>query len=287
MLTGRRTRPLPGAWSAGLTGRPRFEVIPLPGTGEQVLKHLPARATVTVTASPRRGLGPTVELATWLAARGVRAVPHLAARSVRDERELSETLDHLTRAGIDEVFVIGGDRDQPAGALAGGLDLLQAMAAVPHRFTVGIAGYPETHPKISDEVTVQAMADKRAHADYVVSQMCFEPSTLLEWVGQVRGRGIDLPIRIGVAGPASRTHLLRISARVGVGESIRVLGQHSSGLWALAGPGRWTPDPFLAELAPALADPGYGLKGLHIYTFNALAETAQWWEAMTATRSRR
>ena len=284
MLTGRRARRSSRAWSAGPVHQPRFEVIPLPGIGAQVLEYLPTEATVTVTASPRRGLGPTVELATWLAARGVHAVPHLAARSVRDRAELSQVLDRLADAGIGEVFVIGGDRDLPAGDFPGGLELLQEMAALPHRFTVGIAGYPETHPKIPDEDTVQAMSDKRAHADYVVSQMCFDADVLLDWIRQVRDRGVDLPIRIGVPGPASRTHLLRISTRVGVGESIRVLGHHRSGLWALAGLRRWTPDDFLAELAPAFTDPGYGLSGLHVYTFNAIADTAQWWATMTSTR---
>lgn len=285
MVTGRRMHRTAPRWPDLMVAEPRFEVLPLPGITEQVGQHLPAGAAVTVTASPGRGLAPTIEVATRLARRGLHAVPHLAARLVRDSAELGRILQELSMAGVREVFVIGGDSPRPIGEFAGALELLQAMSDLGHDFTVGVAGYPEPHPKIDDDVTVQAMWDKRPYASYVVSQMCFDARTLLEWVRRVRRRGMLLPIKVGVAGPASTHRLLRIGARVGVGESVRVLSHHRSGLWRLARPGPWRPDRLLEGLAPAFADSAYGLSGLHVYTFNAVAEAGRWWRDIATSPS--
>ena len=263
-------------WATELVRAPRFEVIPLPGIEEEIERYLPAHATITVTASPRRGLAPTLELATRLALRGVDAVPHLAARQVTGTAELQGILRALDAAGVREVFVIGGDLAEPVGEFSSALQLLQAMQSIGHDLTVGIAGYPESHPLIVDDVAVQEMWDKQAYASYIVSQMSFDARVVLEWVRRLRRRGIVLPVRIGVAGPVGTARLLRVGARVGVGDSLRVLGKHRGLLRHL--PGSWTPARLLDDLNPALADPGYGLAGLHVYTFNALAQTARWWQ---------
>lgn len=261
---------------------PRFEVIPIPGIEEEVVHHLPPHTTVTVTASPRRGLAPTLELTTRLALRGIEVVPHLAARQVRDTAELGSILRDLASAGVHEVFVIGGDAAEPTGEFGGSVDLLRAMEGLGHEFTVGIAGYPETHPKIIDDVTIQAMWDKRSHASYIVSQMCFDARVLLDWVRRVRRRGVGLPIRVGIAGPVSTARMLRVGARVGVGESMRVLSKNRGVMRQLARPGTWQLDLLLADLAPAFADSWYGFAGLHVYTFNAVADTGRWWQEATA-----
>lgn len=262
-----------------MTAGPRFEVIPLAGIAEEVRRHLPPPATITVTASPRQGLAATLQVATDLVADGYHVVPHLAARLVRDQVELKGILDGLMRDEIRETFVIAGDPVRPAGEFTGALDLLQAMADIGHDLTVGIAGYPETHPNIDDDVTIQAMRDKQVYASYLVSQMCFDAEVLLEWVEQVRARGVLLPIRVGMAGPARTSQLLKISTRIGVGQSVRTLTHHRGGVWHLAGPGRWRPDELLQQLAPAFDDER--LQGLHLYTFNAVQDTIAWWQDVT------
>ncbi len=147
---------------------------------------------------------------------------------------------------------------------------------------VGIAGYPETHPRISDDVTVQAMWDKRHYASYLVSQICFDPAVVVRWVERIRRRGVELPVHVGVPGPAATRQLLRVSRRVGVGESMRFLAHHGAGMLRLAGPGAWHPDRLLAGLAPHLQDPQMRLRGLHLYTFNDVATTEQWRRATLA-----
>lgn len=262
---------------------PRFEVIPLPGIADDIDRYLPAGATVTVTASPRRGLAPTVQLARRLADRGIHAVPHLAARYVTDTAELTGIVHDLEAAGVREVFVVGGDLRDPVGEFSSALQLLRAMERIGHEFTVGIAGYPETHPLIGDDVLVRALGDKQHYASYIVSQMSFEARVVREWVDQLRHRGITLPVRVGIAGPVGTARLLRIGARVGVGDSLRVLRKHRGMVQHVSG--SWTPGRLLADLAPAFADPSYNLIGLHIYTFNALAQTAEWWRDVGGRRS--
>ncbi len=262
--------------------RPRYEVLPLPGVEEEVAEHVPPQATVTVTASARQGMAATMALAERLVEGGHTVVPHLSARSVSDETELKEILDEIVRLGIREVFVVGGDADRPVGTFAGSLDLLAAMDRLGYQLDVGIAGYPETHPRISDDVTVQAMWDKRQYATYLVSQICFDPTVVVGWVERIRRRGVELPVYAGVPGPAATRQLLRVSRRVGVGQSMRFLAHHRAGMLRLARPGAWQPDRLVAGLAPHLADPHLRLRGLHLYTFNDVAATERWRQATLA-----
>jgi methylenetetrahydrofolate reductase (NADPH) len=262
--------------------RPRYEVLPLAGAVEQVGEHVPPGATVTVTASARRGMSATMALAAQLADRGLTVVPHLSARSISDEAHLKEILDEIVRLGIRGVFVVGGDADQPVGSFTGSFDLLIAMDQLGYDLDVGIAGYPETHPLISDDVTVQAMWDKRHYASYVVSQICFDPAVVVRWVERIRRRGVELPVYVGVPGPAATGQLLRVSRRVGVGESVRFLAHHRAGLLRLAWPGAWRPDRLVGGLAPHLDDQHLRLQGLHLYTFNDVAGAERWRRTLLA-----
>lgn len=242
------------------------------------MRHLPSGARVTITSSPRQGPSATIDLARALSSRGVAAVPHLAARAIRDERELAEILGSLSAAGVRELFVIAGDPAQPAGDFTGGLDLLTAIAEHDQPFVIGVGGHPEGHPFLSQEAAVRELAQKSAHASYLVTQMCFEAAPLLAWVVDLRDQGVDLPVRPGVAGPVGLGRLLRIGTKVGVGTSLRMLSSQRAGMRRLVTPGTWSPEALLEDLAEAYADPRYGLDGVHVYTFNALEETARWWD---------
>src|SRR5439155_18575989 len=134
-----------------------------------------------------------------LARRGFKVVPHLSARQVVDSSHLGEILARLGDAGIRDAFVVAGDRPEPLGEYPDALSLLSAMAARPHGIReIGIAGYPERHPFIDDDLTIQAMWDKRRFATYIVSNLCFDPRVITGWVGRVRRRGVELPIYIGL-----------------------------------------------------------------------------------------
>ena len=183
---------------------PRYEVFPAKGTEQAVLDWVPAGMTVTVTASPVKGLDATIELTERLAARGYRVVPHLAARSVADDAHLDAIVARLKAVGVDDVFVPGGDAPHPAGPFDGALPLLERLAEMGRPFSrIGITGYPESHPKIHDDVTIQAMWDKRRYASYIVSNVCFDAAGLGRWIQRIRGRGVTVAAVRG-AGRAGR-----------------------------------------------------------------------------------
>jgi methylenetetrahydrofolate reductase (NADPH) len=268
---------------ADLLTRVRYEVIPTNTIEEKVLEWVPRDVTVTVTASPAKGLTATIELAERLARAGYRVVPHLSARLVVDEVHLKEVVDRLQGAGIDDVFVPAGDADPHVGKYTAALPLLIDLAALGPTFArIGITGYPETHPRIDDDVTVQAMWDKRAHATYIVSNLCFDAKVLGDWITRVRRRHVTLPIQVGVAGPVERTKLLAMATKIGVGQSTRFVRQHASWFLRLTAPCGYSPDRLLRGLGRRLTSADSGVAGLHVFTFNQLAETEKWRQAAIA-----
>src|SRR5258708_8891158 len=131
---------------------------------------------------------------------------------------------------------------------------------------VGVTGYRQSHPKIDDDVTIQAMWDKRHHATYLVSNLCFNPAVLRKWIARVRARGVTLPLFVGIAGPVDRTRLVRMAARAGVAESARFLAGHAEGLLRLGTPGGYSADRLLERAGAPLAAPASAVEGLHRFT---------------------
>ncbi len=259
-----------------LLGNARYEVLPTASTEDKVLEHLPRERAITVTASPGKGLEATLDLAERLTGHGYAVVPHLAARMISGRTELGEIADRLTGKGITRVFVPGGDAE-PAGEYQDALGLLEDLAALGRPFAhVGITGYPETHPKIADDLTVQSMWDKRRYATHIVSNLTFDPAVVRDWLHRLRARGVTTPLLLGMPGPVDRTKLVAMAGRIGVGESTRFLVKHRGTLARLASPGGFTGERFLEKCAPALGEPGSLVEGLHVFTFNQIAETEAW-----------
>ena len=257
--------------------RPRYEVIPLPGIEDEVVEHVPRHVKLTVTASPKKGIGTTLELAERLAGEGFEVAPHLSARLIRDRVELGEILARLREAEIRDVFVVAGDAPEPAGEFEGSGALLGAMDEIGHGLEeVGITGYPESHPLISDETTIQAMYQKEPHATYITSQICFDTDTINDWVLRVRRRGVGLPIFVGMPGAVGMAKLVRISSNIGLGESARFLKKYGNWFWRMFMPGGYSPDALIKGMSASLGDPERKVRGFHIYTFNEVEKTEAW-----------
>lgn len=254
----------------------RFEILPLDGIEDEVLSHIGTDVTVTVTASPRKGLDPTLDLSERLVGAGYRVVPHLSARLVRDRSQLDEMLDRLLAAGVRDLFVPAGDAATPAGEFEEAADLLEAMGSRRAEFSeIGITGYPESHHVISDEETIRAMFAKAPMATHIVSQISFDAGAIAEWIANVRARGTHLPIWIGMPGSVDYTKLVRMSMKIGLGESARFLRSHGNWITRLL-TRQFKPDRLLRELTPTVADPASKVAGFHIYTFNEVARTERW-----------
>jgi methylenetetrahydrofolate reductase (NADPH) len=254
----------------------RYEVLPTASVEAKVLEEVPTTVRLTVTASPSMGLDRTIEMAERLTTQGYSVVPHLAARMISGRSELAELVHRLQAAGITNVFVPGGDAD-PVGDYKDALTMLEDLTSLGSPFAdVGVAGYPESHPTIHDDLTVQSMWDKRKHATYVVSNLTFDPAVVKDWLHRMRLRGIDLPLLVGLPGPVDRAKLLGMATKIGVGDSTRFLSKQKGLMTRLVAPGGFTGESFLTKCAPTLGDPEANVPGLHVYTFNQVAETEAW-----------
>ncbi len=259
-----------------LLANARYEVLPTATIEEKVRAAVPTTVQLTVTASPSKGLEQTLATAERLRAAGYDVVPHLAARMVHGRAELEEVVARLKQAGITSVFVPGGDAEA-ADTYPDALALLEDLAALGRPFAhVGIAGYPESHPTIHDDLTIQSMWDKRRHATHIVSNLTFDPKVIKIWLQRLRDRGVAMPLLLGIPGPVDQVKLLSMATKIGVGDSRRFLKTHKGFLARLLAPKAFTGERFLEKCAPVLGEPGALVEGLHVYTFNQVAETEKW-----------
>ena len=178
-----------------------------------------------------------------LAAHGYEVVPHLSARLVRDERRARGDRRPAAGARISTISSSSpATPREPEGEFAGAAELLDALEALGRPFArLGITGYPESHPLIDDETTIASMFAKARHATYIVSQVCFDPAVTALWIDDVWTRGTRLPIYVGIPGVVGRAKLLRVSTRIGIGDSLRFLRKNGELRRTLAPPGRVRP----------------------------------------------
>jgi methylenetetrahydrofolate reductase (NADPH) len=263
-----------------LLAEPRFELMPFDSFGEQ-MEHLPDGAEIAITTSPSLGLDATLEWSERATDRGFEVVPHIAARYVRDEEHLAEIAGRLAEAGVTDIFVPGGDREEPVGKFDSAYEVLAALDDSEYEFEeVGITGYPEGHDFLDDRTLAEAMAKKEPYATYIVTQLCYDSDAVIEWIEEIRAQGIELPVEVGIPGVMKYQRLMEISQKVGVGDSVRFL-RKTTGILGFArqlvgSRGKYTPDDLIEGLAPYADDPDYGIRGVHVYTFNQTPDTEDW-----------
>jgi methylenetetrahydrofolate reductase (NADH) len=242
----------------------RFEILPV-GVGLEQAAELSERLRLTVTCSPKHGPDLSVEVGEQLRTLGHEVTIHLCARMVRDSAHLDELLGRMAGAGIDDAFVVGGDATDAVGPYPSAVEILPVIHEHRQRpRTLGIAGYPEGHPLIDKATLDDALRRKSEIADYVTTQLCFDPGAILRFAEETR-----LPVIAGVPGIVDRRRLLEVSVKVGVGPSLRYL-RKQGGLrrfFRLSA----TADSLYDGLARSKE-----LEGFHFYTFNRLLDTRAW-----------
>jgi methylenetetrahydrofolate reductase (NADPH) len=232
---------------------------------------------VYISLPPGQTYHGTVALAARLAHAGFRPVPHVAARRIAGREALDDYLARAAgEAGVDSALLIAGDSDRAGDAFDSSLALLETGLFQRHGIAhIGVAGYPEGHPRIAASVLETALAAKKAFARRaglelaVVTQFCFEAEPILSWTARMKGHG--LPVRVGLAGPASLPRLLRFAVRCGVGNSVRALKGRPQAITRLlveAGP-----EGVVRNLARHASPP---ITGVHFFCFGGLMRTARW-----------
>ncbi len=244
---------------------------------------LPAGTRVNVTFLGNEDLDMRLAAARAVRDLGFVPIPHISARRLASQAQLEEFLDRLQDIGASEhVFVVGGDPATPEGPYASSLDVIRTGILGDYGVReVSIAGYPEGHPDIPNDVLRDALADKHAAlaeqglGSVILTQFAFDTDPVVAWIEDVRAQGIASPIRVGTPGPAGIKRLIAFATRFGVGANALIVRKYGFSLTNLMGTAG--PERFVADLADRLAAaPQTGDVALHFYTFGGLPATAEW-----------
>ena len=244
--------------------------------------ELSAGTRVYVAHPPGMSIDDVVDFCEKLRNIGLVPVPHIIARKVETKDQLARALARLQKADIDHALCIAGDISVENGEYDSSLEVLQSGLLQEHGFKhVGIAGHPEGSKAIGDERARQFLLDKVAFvADapfktYIVTQFGFDPSAFTDWDAETSKMSIELPIHVGMAGPASIRQLVRFAAMCGVGASARMLMTRTGATANLLR--KQSPDDLITAFARYnLENPSSKLVGGHFFAFGGVVKAAAW-----------
>ncbi len=257
-----------------------------------VAERLDPETEVFLTWIPGTDPGDIIAASGQLRRSGLLPVPHIGARHLESASQLEHVAAGLAdEAGVDRILIIGGDRPKPAGPFDSSLAVLQTgvfqKAGI---LRVAVAGFPEGNPHISETILDEALESKVGFARSsglqlsIVTQFCFKSEPIVNWLRRLRARGIDVPVRVGLAGPAGPITLARYAVRCGIGNSLHVLTENSSFAKLLIEKG---PEPIIQGLADSTeggkaASLPPGVAGLHFFVFGGFNKTVDWINAQRA-----
>lgn len=260
-------------------------------TPKQLQRHnqlaalLPAGTSVYVPFLPRASIRDSADACRRLSAVGLKAVPHLAARATTGRVQLAESLSRLADAGADSLLLIAGDRRRPAGAYKSTLEILDTGLLQRCGFrSLGVAGHPEGHHAAGEDRLFDALREKLTYAResashvWIVTQFAFAAEPVSRWLARLREEGIELPVRVGLPGPAKVQTLLKYAVQCGAGASSQMLSRRPGAVSRLLN--RWTPDDMLRDLARYAGDrranAELAIAGIHVFPFGGLIDSIEY-----------
>jgi methylenetetrahydrofolate reductase (NADPH) len=249
----------------------------------QIAALLPKDTCIYVPSLPGLPLARTLEAVAAIRAAGLDPVPHVSARRILNAGEFRTFLNEaVAKHGVHRVLLLGGDEPKAKGPFNDSLQILESgLLADSGIREIGVAGYPEGHPRIpaADLVSAfkrkQELTAKQGLGMYVVTQFCFAPSRVVEYCSQLARSAPEVSIYVGVAGPTDPVALARYAQRCGVSASLRALRNLGSGIAQLV----THSDPMeqLVNLARySLQREPSNVVGVHIYSFGGAVRTASW-----------
>jgi methylenetetrahydrofolate reductase (NADPH) len=236
---------------------------------------------IAVTFLPGEEVRARVDATVAVRALGFEPMPHFSARRITSQSAFEQYLNAVVQeAEVRRCFIVAGDPPAPQGPFFDTMALLTTGAFERAGVTaIGIGAHPEGHP-IMDRTQCWDVLERkvreiegRGMAALIVTQFGFDPDAFLAWLAELRQRGIDTPVRIGIPGPAGIKRLLNFAARCGVGASASVMAKYGlsiTNLLGSAGPDRLV-DRFAAELGNE-----HGRVRLHFYPFGGMVKTMAW-----------
>jgi methylenetetrahydrofolate reductase (NADPH) len=243
--------------------------------------HIPKETPVAVTFLPGEALEARVAAIKAVRAYGCEPMPHFSARRIGSEEEFEVYVKRSVQEGdVRRCFVVAGDPPQAEGPYSDSSSLIETGLFEKHGMkAIGIGGHPEGHPNMTDEECWQVLEkkcneiDKRGMAPLIVTQFAFDAEAVLNWLKELRNRGIDVPVRIGVPGPAGIKTLIKFASRCGVGASASVMKKYGVSITKLVGSAG--PDKLVDEFNKGIGTE-HGKVRLHFYPFGGLKRSLDW-----------
>jgi methylenetetrahydrofolate reductase (NADPH) len=248
---------------------------------------LPAGTAVYVAHTPKANLAEVVTTAIKLQRLGLRASPHIVARRTESQQSLETGLKRMADEGIQQALLVAGDLAKPAGPYTSTLDIIDSgLLQKSSLKRIGVAGHPEGHKQVAEDVLLAALRHKQAFAGltglklHIATQFTFDADAIIAWDERLTKEGITLPAHIGIAGPTPLPKLIKYAMACGVGASLNSVMKNMTAMAKLARLAT-TPDEMLTGLVRCGAAQGSSrIVQPHFYAFGGVSATARWIRAV-------
>ena len=227
-----------------------------------------------------------VETAKKINDQGYSPMPHFPARIIKNEQVLQDWISqYKNEANVENALLIAGGSNKPYGDFDSSVQLIESeLFDVAGFKNLHIAGHPEGNKDIDNDGTTRNIDkalswknefSKRTDATMAITtQFCFDSETVINWANDIKNNGIDLPIHIGIAGPAKLQTLLKYSLECGVGASIKILQKRAMDLTKLLLP--YKPTQILSELAEYKFDnPDFNVEKVHFFPLGGIKQVSK------------
>ena len=243
---------------------------------ENFSDYLPHKTLIYIAHIEGTPIDDMVQTAKKITDQGFSAMPHFPARIIKNKNVLDEWITrYQSEAGVENALLIAGGSNKPYGEYDSSINLIESELFDKANFKrLHIAGHPEgskdIDPDGSSKNVDEALSWKNQFSNRtdasmaITTQFCFDSSSVIDWANSIKSSGIDLPIHIGIAGPAKLQTLLRYSIECGVGASIGIIQKRAKDLTKLLLP--YKPTEILQELAEyKISDPEFNIEKVHFF----------------------
>jgi methylenetetrahydrofolate reductase (NADPH) len=267
-----------------------YSIEVMPRTAEKIENFrdiLPKNTRVYIAHIEGTPIEDMVKTAKRLAEDGFSTMPHFPARIIRDKATLNEWISRYQgEAGVAQALILAGGVSKPHGEYESSMDLLETGLFDKANFkNIHIAGHPEGNKDIDPDGSSKnvdaALKSKQNYKDktdanmVIATQFAFESGPIIEWANSIKNAGIDIPIHIGIAGPAKLQTLIKFALACGVGPSLKVLQKRATDVTKLLLP--YEPTDVLSQLADHKANNSdFNISGVHFFPLGGIKTNAKW-----------
>ena len=265
-----------------------IEVVPNSAAKIESFKEiLPINTRVYIAHLETENIATMIATAKRINEEGFTAMPHIPARIIKNEMVLNDWISmYQNEAGVDEALILAGGSKKPVGDYDSSIQLIESGLFDKAGFKrLHIAGHPEGSKDIDPDGGIknvsealswkQEFSNRTDAAMAIATQFCFDADVVYKWAKNIKDAGIDIPIHIGIAGPAKLQTLLKFSVECGIGASMKVLTKRAKDLTKLLLP--YKPTKMLNDLSEYQSkDPTLNIQQVHFFPIGGIKQTTDW-----------